>query len=468
MDLESVTIASDESDIPQATSPAEVENQPAAPDGSTAPNDSAEDFGDLFDRARAAADKSSKLAEQDSTEPELDQPSEVEPETDTESGEEESVAANDEDDRDQQEKGEEPEESEKAQKKPSRVESFKAIKQRAETAEQRVTQLNEKLEKYGGIESVEDMTNFFETAMNPAKADDFVEELRGLPHGGEIQRKIFDGNLKIPANRVYAVNSVLKSDFGLEKNLPDETLVKVFEYVAAKANSDIEELNNSLDVELSYLDLDDDESEIEKLKRENELLKNPPPAEPESNQRDFSKPETQLEIGRKAQTAFAEFENRTIDEIAAPLLQQIGFAPAKTDAPDIKAAKQALSSMVTWAVIGETAQSEARTNVASLFVQREITGGESAESEADSVYARSAQRQFRNLVKLKTQSVIKNISALLGKHSATQGATGTETSRSAALEAATGKAHSSIAARPRQAISASFDELFEEARTDRR
>ncbi len=372
-------------------------------------------FDALFDEAaEAAAAQNEPEANDDEVDAEDaadDNPAEDDAETETETDAEQ----------DKSEKNKSDEPKSEPDEKPSRVSKFKQLEAEREELqakntelETRQTELDKTFEKYGGVESVQDMAEVFDKVMNPQKVDQLVEELQKVPHGAKIQKAIFDHNLEMPENRVYAVNNVMKDDYGLEKSFSPETIDKVFQYISAKANEDSEDFENYLDRELSYLP-PAEETETERLRRENELLKNPPKQQDQTADAqtyDLSKGDDLWRASQAAGKDLASYNSERFNDVAVPVLKELGY--------------DKLAKVAENFVFGEINRQELETlqaakaengdipflpgqAMAELFMTKTAFGTE----YADTTFGKQTKRAYDKVVKAKTEEFIKMISDAL-------------------------------------------------------
>ena len=270
------------------------------------------------------------------------------------------------------------EEEEKAPEKESRVNRFKATVAENEKLTARISEIDARLEKFGGVEGFEVLGNVLDAFMNlDGKFEiagengetqevsgkdivyDFVNE---LPERDAVYSDFFLKGLENEENRVFAINDVLKQEFGLkaEVNLKQDQINQVFDYLTAKINTaqNQEEINKIFqDLEFETKELGYDEAEFslktenDKLKAELEALKNPNPANQTKNETDpveaFQKELQQsFENEQKHYQAQDELIVNLFDTVAVDLLGKAGWAAADGDSETAKTSKQKFADIV--------------------------------------------------------------------------------------------------------------------------
>lgn len=287
-----------------------------------------------------------------------------------------------------------------------RSESFRKMEQERDDAlaqvtevNQRLTSLDEKFAQHGGVEVVETALELYDLASDKTKASEFVQKINSLPHKGAIQREIFDNVLDLPANRVYGINRVLKEDFGLTGNISQPFLEKFFEFATSRLNTDPEAFESFLDRELELSA--EPESELDRLRKENEALKNPPKEE----QKEEAQQESQAEFASRIQRTYNDFEDSTFDRVSKTELSKYGFSPLSNDTSEVKAAKEYLSNAVKFAVAVEMRQAKAHETLLDYWIEK---------TPEDNKFYSQARKSYENAMTIKVQNALKAIAPLLG------------------------------------------------------
>lgn len=269
-------------------------------------------------------------------------------------------------------------EEEKTPEKESRVNRFKATVAENEQLTTRLSEIDSKLEKFGGVEGFEVLGNVLDAFMNlDGKFEiegengeklevsgkdivyDFVNE---LPERDAVYSDFFLKGLENESNRVFAINDVLKQEFGLKAdvNINQDQINKVFDFLTAKVNTattpaEIEKIFQDLEFETKELGYDGEEfsmkTENEKLKAEIEALKNPQTANQQKTEIDpveaFQKEIQQsIENEQKHYKAQDDLIVNLFDTVAVDLLGKAGWAAAAGDSDSAKTSKQKFADIV--------------------------------------------------------------------------------------------------------------------------
>lgn len=293
---------------------------------------------------------------------------------------------------------------EEGDKKPDRTRNYKAIveentalKTERDTAIEKVTKLDAKLSEHGGIEVVTQAMDIFDKLAN-GKAAEVIAELPAHQKQA-LQKQVFETALTNEANRVFGVNQVLKSDFGLANDMSQPQLEKVFEYVTHRLNTDAEGFEALIDRELEYANTP--ENENAKLKAEIERLKTKP-AETAKADGTEETPETDDQLLTRISTTHDDFESTTFKTLLDPELKTYGLEVSAKDTPAVKEAKEELIAMVREKVGHEMRLSKAFEPLLPLW----------ATKETENTWYNQAARAYERAMKAKIQQSLKKISKL--------------------------------------------------------
>lgn len=289
-------------------------------------------------------------------------------------------------------------------KKTARSESFKKMEADRDAAlaenteiKTRLSELDARFEKHGGMEAVETAMELFDLAADKSRSTEFVEKINSLPHKALIQREIFENVLDLPANRVYGINRVLREDFGLEENLNQPVLEKLFEFVTVRLNRDPAEFENFLERELELSN--NPESENERLRAEIERLKTQPKEEK------TSQPETETEFATRIQQTYNKFEDEAFEQVSQAELQKYGFAVTSSDPPELKRAKERMAQAAKFAVAVEMREAKAHQNLLDFWIEK---------TPEDNKFYSQAAKTYRSAMTLKVQNFLKDVAPILG------------------------------------------------------
>lgn len=322
-----------EDPTPAVEEGAEPNLVPDAPEAQPEP-DAKADFHSLF---KKAAEKAAAPEVEPEPEPKSDEGSEK-PEDDPSEKADEEVPAE-----------EAPESEEDAAKadtegKRSRTQNFKEIKAENEqlvterdTAVEKVEKLNAKLAEYGGLDVVQNALEIYDKLAN-GNAAEVIQNLPAHVRTG-VQRQVFEAALGEEANRVLGVNTVLKTDFGLKTDLDQPTMEKIFEFAVTRLNADPDDFIAFIDRELTLAATP--ENELEKLRKEVDLLK----SKPAEDGKEVKQSDPGVELTR-IQTTHDTFETETLQGLIAPELKAYGLETSSKDTPAVKAAKEMVSQMI--------------------------------------------------------------------------------------------------------------------------
>jgi hypothetical protein len=269
------------------------------------------------------------------------------------------------------------------------------LKAEAQAAVAKVETLNSKLAEHGGIEAVAPAMEIFDKLVN-GRAVEVINELPAHIRNG-VQKQVFEAALSQEANRVLGVNSVLKADFGLEKDLPKQTMEKLFEFAAYRLNTDADDFTAFLDRELELVNTP--EKEVERLRAENERLKTKP-ADAEAKAEGT---ETDEQILARIQTTYDDYSDQTFDRLSQAELKAYGLEASSKDTPAVKTAKETVLAMIREYVGVEMRKAKAFQPLFPYWLS----------GDTDNSWYRQAEGTYERVMQLKVQQAFKSISKLL-------------------------------------------------------
>lgn len=261
----------------------------------------------------------------------------------------------------------------------TRVNSYQKLK--AEHAEYagKIEKHEADLAKFGGLEGFEHIAGVFDAFLDPTGkftvnklGPDGVtpvpQEITGsqmirefvetLPESDTIFSDFFLQGLENIDNRVFAVNDVMKQEFGLrpDANITQDQFNTVFEYLAAKINiaKTAEEVNKvfkDLEFEAKGLDYNAEEfakdRTIEDLKAKLQRFENPEAGKQEDPAEQFRK---SYDTAIQEEGQRIEAENNLLIEryttAATEFMATYGLAPNEADSPEVKEAKTLLGDLM--------------------------------------------------------------------------------------------------------------------------
>ncbi len=391
-------------DVPEVPAPAEpgasaedtpenVADQPASDDGEQSGG-----FSRLFEKARTDA-----AASQSQADPSRDEETTEEPEK-AESDEE----IPDEEAKPEEEAADESQPAEeKADEKPTnRSRAHKEVLEENETLKADQTKITERLNKldsqfkeHGGVDVVETAMDVY-TKLATGKAVEVINELP-VHEKTRVQKAIFETAIGDHSNRVFGVNHVLKTDFGLSADLPQELLEKTFEFITLRLNDDAKDFEQFLERELEMANTP--ENEAARLRKELEQLK----AKPEDSQKKADgseKIETPEELFARVNQTYGEFETATFTTVADPEFKNYGFDVKPTDSQTVKDAKLDVQRAIRSLVGTDMHDAKAFLPLIDFW----STG------DTENQWFKQSSAAYERAMRLKTQSVLKSFSKVLG------------------------------------------------------
>lgn len=264
---------------------------------------------------------------------------------------------------------------------------------------EKLGKLNAQFEKFGGVDVVDAAMDVFEKLAS-GKTDEVINQLPAHERA-RVQKTIFESALGNPANRLFGINHVLRSDFGLAKDAPQPLMEKAFEYFTERLNSSPEDFEAYLDRELEFYAKPD--SELEKLRAEVERLKTQPPADQDKTAA-AKTDESPADLGTRIDQTYAEFEDKTFATVSTKIFADYGLDVKATDTPDIKAAKEILHDALKHAVGVKMRTSKAFAPLIPFWV----------EGDTNNTWFDQAAKGYERANKAKLQETVKAVSKLLG------------------------------------------------------
>jgi hypothetical protein len=262
--------------------------------------------------------------------------------------------------------------------KPDRMNSYKRVVAERDEAQAGLEKVNADLAKYGGTDGFNHIASVFDAFLDPTgkftvtepgadgaapvereltgseMINNFVEQ---LPESDKIFSDFFLKGLDSIENRVFAVNDVMKQEFGLkpEGNITADQFNTMLEYIAAKVNlaktpAEVEKVFKDLEFETKGLDYNAEEftkdREIAELKAKLAAKDNPEaqPADPVAEMEKSYQKALESEQGRI--TAEETLLVERYQEVGAETLASYGLAPNDKDSPEMAEAKQLLNDLL--------------------------------------------------------------------------------------------------------------------------
>lgn len=402
--MDPITDTADVTEVPADTGDtgASAEEQPGtSPEGEAESNPTG--FRSLFQQARTAiaGDETDEPGEEGESDDDPEADEDIPADKDGESDDDPDAEGKDDADPDKAES----EADQETGKKTARSKAFKDIqaenerlKTESTATATRLDALEQTLEKHGGVDAVETALTIFDKIAS-GKAVEIIDDLP--PHErAKVVETVFNTAISDPNKRVEAVNGVLKSDFGLEKDLPQPLMEKLFEYATSRINFDAEDFEAYLDRELELIETP--ETQLEKANREIERLKNP-----DAKAAEDAAPPTDFELTVKANDIYNQFEADSYKAISEPLLKDYGLDVKPTDTPAVKAAKEALVHALDDHVGVEIRKSKAFEPLLPYW----LSGDDKYETNP---FYRQGVTAYQRAMKAKVEPVLKSLSVLFG------------------------------------------------------
>lgn len=361
-------------------------------------------------RARAFSDKSEAEETQTDSEQVSTKTSDAQVPEETESDDEESAEekTDEEESKEAEKQSEDDTEEEKTASR--RGENFRKVTEERDTLlsanaelQTRLDKFEQNFEKFGGLDSVETALEVANTLSDPTKIKEFADIIGKLPHRAAIQKTFFDNALSLEANRIYGVNQVLMTDFGLSSGLTQDRMEKSFEFIVQKYNEDPEEFDQFLERELELANTP--ENELKRTRAELERLKNPKTAKTADQTQEF---ESDQDLHQRIQKTHDEFEDTQFEAISNEVAADYGLNVSKNDTPAIKEAKEFLLEAVKFKVAVEMRTAKAHESLLGYWIV----------NQTDSPFYNQAVKNYKAALKVKTQNSLKQISRLLGARTA--------------------------------------------------
>lgn len=360
-------------------------------------------FRNLFQQARSAiaGDEADGSGEEDDSDEDTEADDDIPADKDGESDDDPNAEGNKDADPDKAED----EADQETGKKTARSQAFKDIqaenerlKTESEATTTRLDTLEQTLEKHGGIDAVETALTIFDKIAS-GKAVEIIDDLP--PHErAKVAEAVFNQAISNPSKRVEGVNAVFKADFGLEKDLPQPLMEKLFEFATSRINFDADDFEAYLDRELELIETP--ETQLEKANREIDRLKNP-----DAKAAEDAAPPTDFELSVKANDIYNQFEAETYKAVAEPLLKDYGLDVKSTDSAVIKAAKEALVRALDDHVGVEIRKSKAFEPLLPYW----LSGDD--KYQANPFYTQGVSA-YKRAMKAKVEPVLKSLSVLFG------------------------------------------------------
>lgn len=442
------TIGADVAEVPApddagiiADTPTPENKEPARPDTKAVTG-----FDNIFDKAKEAVAAKAEVADKadsdaESTEADDDplandtaKPDETVP------GEKESEEAEKEEAKADDDTGEKP-----ARERNSRFNEIAAENETLKAdnlkATETLTKLDNQFKQYGGVDVVETAMDVYDKLANGQT----LEVINELPahERTKVQQQVFVDAISQEANRVFGVNQVLTNDFGLEKPITQPLLEKAFEFITHRLNSDGEDFEAFLDRELEFINTP--ERELERVKAENERLKNPAAKADEGKTE-----ETEIDLAVRINKTYDEFEDTTYSKVAAAEFKTYGLEITSKDTPAIKESKELLQNALKFLVGSEMRTAKAFEPLLEFW----------GTNETDGKWYNAAAGNYERAMKGKVQGTLKAISRLFN---AKGGASTVPTPDPAKIPAPDGKS-SLTPAKPKPSNGGGMDSAFSTAR----
>lgn len=272
---------------------------------------------------------------------------------------------------------------------------------------ERIAKLNTRFEKHGGVEAVELAMETFDKLAS-GKAVEVINELP--PHERvKVQKQVFDSAIAVEANRVYALNQVLQSDFGLEKPITKEQLEKSLEYLTHRYNGDAEDFDAFLERELEYANTP--ERKLARVEAELDRLKAQPEGQSQNGNNgdgEAQAPVSEQDLAMQINKLYDDFEDTTFTRLADAELKDFGLLESPKDTKEMKEVKQTVRAIVQAYVGQEMRNAKAYEALLPFF----------AAGDTKSIWYNQATGGYERAMKGRIQPTVKAISKLFGKRAA--------------------------------------------------
>lgn len=286
-----------------------------------------------------------------------------------------------------------------------RTRNFKEVAAENETLKaenikttEKLAKLDNQFKQYGGVDVVETAMDVYDKLANGQT----LEVINELPahERTKVQQQVFVDAISKEANRVFGVNQVLTNDFGLEKPITQPLLEKAFEFITHRLNTDGEDFETFLDRELEFINTP--EKELERVKAENERLKNP-----SAKTEEGSTIETEFETAVRVNKTLDVFEDETFSKVIVPEIKTYGLEITPKDTPAIKEAKETLQNAVQAYIGRQMREAQAFTPLLEFWAANDTKGK----------WYNQAAGNYERAMKAKVQVSLKAISRLFNAKS---------------------------------------------------
>jgi hypothetical protein len=260
----------------------------------------------------------------------------------------------------------------------------------------RLDTLEKSFEQHGGLDVVETAIQMYEKL-----ATEPVKVLEDLPKHQREQfvRDVFSEALANEGNRVFGINSVLKTEFGLTSDLTQPQMEKVFEYVASRFTEDPADFEAFLDRELDFRNTP--ERENARLKAELERQK----AKPADQPSDPAQSESQNDFVQRVEKSYTDIEDRTFENVASPKFAEYGLNVTPKDSAEIREAKELLVAAVRSNICEQMRSAKAFEPLIPYI----------ASGDTENKFYSQAESAYGRAMKAKVETALKTVSRLINK-----------------------------------------------------